>query len=104
MMPFVVVIGLFRVYLRWFCMNLTICGSDMPPPARGCLPIGRRGSLEHTSNSLQFVLYIADDLSVEEVHDPLSAGCILLRVGHHHDGRAFLVKFCEKVHHFLAVL
>ena len=54
-------------------MNLTICGSDMPPPARGCLPIGRRGSLEHTSNSLKFVLHIADDLAVEEVHDALGA-------------------------------
>ena len=59
-------------------MNLTICGSDMPPPARGCLPIGRRGSLEHTSNSLKFVLYIADDLAVEEVYDALSTGCVFL--------------------------
>ena len=30
-------------------------------------------SLEHTSNSLKFVLHIADDLAVEEVHDALGA-------------------------------
>ena len=35
-------------------------------------------SLEHTSNSLKFVLYIADDLAVEEVDDALSTGCVFL--------------------------
>ena len=61
-------------------------------------------SLEHTSNSLKFVLHIADDLAIEEVDDALGASGVFLRVGHHHDGCAFFVELSEKVHDFLAVL
>ena len=33
---------------------------------------------EFASNSLKFVLYIADDLAVEKVDDALSTGCVFL--------------------------
>ena len=35
-------------------------------------------SLELTTKSLKFVLYIADDLTIEEVDDALGAGCVFL--------------------------
>ena len=33
---------------------------------------------DDTSNSLKFVLHIADDLAVEKVDDALSTGCVFL--------------------------
>ena len=54
--------------------------------------------------SLKFVLYIADDLTVEKVDDALCACGVFLRVCHHHDGSAFLVEFCKQIHDLLAVL
>ena len=57
-----------------------------------------------TGNLLQFVLDVGDDLAVKQVNRTLGAGGVLLAVGYHHDGRAFLVQFLQQVHHLLAVL
>ena len=42
--------------------------------------------------TLKFVLYITDDLAVEEVDDTLGYRSILLGVGYHHDCGSFLVE------------
>ena len=49
-------------------------------------------------------LHLFDYLTVVEVNDAVGIGSIVLRVGHHDDGRALLVEVGEELHTFLAIL
>ena len=43
-------------------------------------------------------------LTVEQVDNPASIARIVLRVGHHHNGSAFLIQIGQEAHYFLSVL
>ena len=43
-------------------------------------------------------------MPVEQMDDAVGIPCIMLRMGHHDDGRPLAVQFAEQAHHLLAVL